>query len=108
MNCLFFIITSFFFFKNINIINTLDFIVLGDWGYRNDNQQKVAKAISHFIQNKDNGNSTFIISTGDNFYSYGVKSIYDEKWKYVYEEAFNQEGFKDKRWYIIAESIRCP
>lgn len=85
----------------IQAVSCLNFLVLGDWGHRNSNQQKVAKAISNFIlRNENNNDSTFIISTGDNFYSYGVKSIHDEKWKYIFEDAFNQKGFKNKKWYI--------
>lgn len=91
-----YIIPIFIFLETKQIIS-LNFIAIGDWGYRNNNQQKLAKAISKFIENK---NKTFIVSTGDNFYSDGVKSIYDEKWNDVFENSFHHKSFRNKRWYI--------
>src|SRR5690242_12333809 len=56
----------------------LDFIVLGDWGRAGRNYQKqVAKQMA--IEST-HSNAAFIISTGDNFYEEGVRTVTDPQW----------------------------
>jgi len=91
--------TRYIFFLIIWKINGICFTAIGDWGERNPNQEKVAFAMSEVV--KEN-NCSFVISTGDNFYPNGVKSIYDKKWNYVFEDVYHYESLQNKRWYITA------
>ena len=66
--------------KNLDIPkNTLNFLVLGDWGRDGNNIQKTVA--NKMTQAAYQLNVDFIISTGDNFYPNGVTSIYDSQLK---------------------------
>lgn len=44
----------------------------------------------------------FIISSGDNFYYFGVDSIYDPLWYKYYENIYNtKENLKNITWYAV-------
>ncbi|MCX7874877.1 MAG: tartrate-resistant acid phosphatase type 5 family protein [Melioribacteraceae bacterium] len=78
--------------------NTFNFFVIGDWG-----------RAGHFLQKEtavamDNAaakiNPMFIISTGDNFYEYGVASVDDPQWWYSFENVYNQ-GHLLTEWFPV-------
>lgn len=78
--------------------NSLNFIVMGDWGrFGEDHQIPVAKqmAITATAINRD-----FIISTGDNFYPVGVVSEYDPQWKSSYEDIYKDFSLH-WNWYPV-------
>jgi len=73
------------------------FIVLGDWGRRGSaGQIEVANAMAHIAQTFD---VEFIISTGDNFYNRGVKSLEDAHWKESFESVYSHTALTVP-WYI--------
>lgn len=75
------------------------FYVIGDWGRKGKgNQRPVAEAM-----NKCAGMVApeFIISTGDNFYTFGVKSTKDKLWKKSYEDVYNGANISKTPWYPV-------
>ena len=71
--------------------NFLNFTVLGDWGgyggdpYTTENQIKSAELAE---QVSTRINSSFTLGIGDNFYSYGVTSEHDDRFKFTYEDVY--------------------
>jgi tartrate-resistant acid phosphatase type 5 len=79
--------------------NSFVFYVIGDWGRRGKYHQiPVAEAMSKcaLIAKPE-----FIISTGDNFYTFGVKSTKDKLWKLSFEDIYNGEGIKNTDWFPV-------
>lgn len=77
--------------------NSLNFIVLGDWGKRGSPlQRSVAKQMGLYGTKYQ---ASFVISTGDNFYLHGVESIEDPKWDLAYEEVYTAPSLQIP-WYI--------
>lgn len=71
----------------------LSFMVVGDWGRDGAfYQRQVATAMSHF------GESAFVVTTGDNFYQRGVRSISDRKWETSFERIYPDVP---QRWYAV-------
>ncbi|KAF0984467.1 hypothetical protein FDP41_000366 [Naegleria fowleri] len=67
----------------------LKFVVIGDWGRRGlFNQSEVAEQMEYYCKNYG---CNFVISTGDNFYQDGVKSVDDILFKESFEDVYNQE-----------------
>ena len=72
--------------------NFLNFTVLGDWGgsdeapYTTENQIKSAELAE---QVSTRINSSFTLGIGDNFYSYGVKSADDDRFKFTFEDVYS-------------------
>ena len=78
--------------------NSLNFIVLGDWGrYGDDHQRQVADQMAKTAREAD---ISFYISTGDNFYPKGVASTDDPQWHYSFEEIYKDFAHQ-KEWYSI-------
>jgi hypothetical protein len=78
--------------------NTLNFLVLGDWGrVGEDHQKPVAEQMGKVA--KQIG-SEFIISTGDNFYPRGVASEFDPLWKYSFEDIYTAFSLQWD-WYPV-------
>lgn len=78
--------------------NSLNFIVMGDWGrFGEDHQIPVAKQMG--ITAKEI-NRDFIISTGDNFYPVGVASEHDPQWKSSYEDIYTDFSLH-WNWYPV-------
>lgn len=78
--------------------NSLNFIVMGDWGrFGEDHQIPVAKQMG--ITAKEI-NRDFIISTGDNFYPVGVASEHDPQWKSSYEDIYKDFSLH-WNWYPV-------
>jgi hypothetical protein len=77
--------------------NSLNFIVIGDWGRKGEYFQKeVAQQLANASVSLD---ADFFITTGDNFYPDGVASIHDPLWKSSFEDVYTQFGLQ-KNWYV--------
>ena len=74
----------------------LRFLVLGDWGKGTGRQRDVADRMAKTAGAMD---AQFIISTGDNFYPDGVKSVDDEKWATRFEDVYDASALMVP-WYI--------
>lgn len=75
------------------------FYVIGDWGRKGKyHQRKVAEAMN---QCAEKAAPQFIISTGDNFYTFGVKSTNDKLWKKSYENIYDGKAIKHTDWYPV-------
>jgi len=79
------------------------FITIGDWGcpdtwkYPHATALQVAQQMATVA--RDN-NIDFIVSTGDNFYPRGVKSVDDPQWRGSFEDVYTQDSLR-KRWYTV-------
>ncbi|EFC43546.1 predicted protein [Naegleria gruberi] len=70
----------------------LKFIVFGDWGRKGAfNQSHVAEQMGYYCQNFG---CDFAISTGDNFYQEGVKSVDDPLFKESFENVYKHESLQ--------------
>jgi len=72
------------------------FLVIGDWGMGTDEQRKVA---AQMAKTAEAIGARFVISTGDNFYPDGVKSVEDERWKTHFENVYAAPALMIP-WYI--------
>lgn len=78
--------------------NTLNFIVMGDWGrVGEDHQIPVANQMAKVAEAIDRD---FIISTGDNFYPRGVASEFDPLWKSSFEDVYKAFALQWD-WYSV-------
>jgi|LauGreDrversion4_1035100.scaffolds.fasta_scaffold05154_3 predicted phosphodiesterase len=85
--------------KNINYVKKgLNFCVIGDWGRHGQfYQKKVAYQLGNAVAGTD---ASFIISTGDNFYPAGVKSVQDPSWEKSFEDVYTHHStYVD--WYVV-------
>jgi len=74
-------------FKNKD---SIQFLVLGDWGRRGEYHQKdVADQMGYYA---DSNLVDFVISTGDNFYIKGPRWIFDRKWKHSFEKIYTAKS----------------
>ena len=76
----------------------IHFVAIGDWGSGHHHQKEVASAIGDFcFWNR----CDFVVSTGDNMYTTGVDSPFDEKfdekWKDVYTRVFLKRHFLERK-----------
>ena len=79
--------------------NAFVFYVIGDWGRKGKHHQRnVAEAMDKCAALVP---PEFIISTGDNFYTFGVKSTKDKLWKKSYENIYNGANIKSTDWYPV-------
>ncbi|MFT5133731.1 MAG: tartrate-resistant acid phosphatase type 5 [Gammaproteobacteria bacterium] len=78
--------------------DNLQFIVIGDWGTPRSNGQKLVAAQLDKLAAATS--IDFIISTGDNFYMKGVKSVEDPLWKNAFEEIYSLPALKNIPWYV--------
>ena len=76
----------------------LNFLIVGDWG-RNGffNQREVSEQMALTAAEID---SRFVISTGDNFYSSGVTSVADPKWRLSFEDVYSEPPLQ-RPWYVV-------
>ena len=71
----------------------LQFMVIGDWGRDGAYHQKeVAAAMGDFAR------SSFVVTTGDNFYQHGVGSVRDAKWDSSFQRIYTEVP---QRWYAV-------
>lgn len=83
--------------ENISVSDSaINFLVIGDWGRRGKYYQKeVAQQMANASANT---NASFIITTGDNFYPSGVKSVDDPLWNKSFENVYHSFALQ-KTWY---------
>ncbi len=75
----------------------ITYLVLGDWGRSGDyNQTDVADQMNYYAHEYQ---AKFIITTGDNFYENGVRSIDDPQWIYSFENVYHG-GSLQRDWYV--------
>ena len=88
-------------FKNSK---TLNFGVIGDWGgfpapfHNTPIQISGSKILAEVSEKLD---SKFTLAIGDNFYFWGVKDIYDERWYTTWERVYTDASLQ-KPWYVCA------
>ncbi|OQV22226.1 Tartrate-resistant acid phosphatase type 5 [Hypsibius exemplaris] len=84
--------------------DTLNFLVLGDWGglpvtpYHTAVELAIAKQMGSTAETL---NSQFTLALGDNFYFDGVKNVEDKRFAETYETVFSASAL-DTPWYFIA------
>ncbi|MCM3876004.1 MAG: tartrate-resistant acid phosphatase type 5 family protein [Thermoanaerobaculia bacterium] len=75
----------------------LTFLAIGDWGRGGEfGQRDVAAQMGAFAERSP---VRFIVSTGDNFYEYGVKSAADPLWKRSFEDVYTAKSLMVP-WYV--------
>jgi hypothetical protein len=78
---------------------SINFCVLGDWGRHGMyGQKKVAQQLGNTATGID---ADFIISTGDNFYPKGVKSVTDPSWQSSFEQVYTHHGTYTDWWVVL-------
>jgi tartrate-resistant acid phosphatase type 5 len=75
---------------------SINLLVIGDWGWENSVEQKDNANIMKNIAS--NTQLDFIVSTGDNFYYDGVQSTTDPRWRDRFENIYNG-SLLSKDWY---------
>ncbi|KAM6546746.1 hypothetical protein CsatB_027482 [Cannabis sativa] len=77
---------------------SLSILVVGDWGRNGHfNQSKVALQMGRIGEKLD---IDFVISTGDNFYDNGLKSVTDPKFHNSFTNVYSAKSLQ-KHWYTI-------
>jgi tartrate-resistant acid phosphatase type 5 len=74
----------------------LSFLVIGDWGTGGAGQRALAAELARTAARTG---AQFVISTGDNFYPKGVRSIGDAGWITKFEVVYRQEALQIP-WFI--------
>ncbi len=84
--------------KVSNFPGTLSFYVIGDWGRDGKHgQREVNEAMTKTTSTIA---PKFIISTGDNFYPDGVKTVEDKQWQTSFEDIYTASGLQCP-WYVV-------
>jgi tartrate-resistant acid phosphatase type 5 len=73
----------------------LNFLAVGDWG--SPGVAPVARAMGEWAAEMA---PRAVISTGDNFYPSGVKSVDDPQWKTSFEDVFSAPGLQCP-WHVV-------
>ncbi|KAF5192991.1 Purple acid phosphatase [Thalictrum thalictroides] len=77
---------------------SLSFLVVGDWGRRGAyNQSQVALQMGRIGAKMD---IDFVISTGNNFYNDGLKSVDDPAFEESYSKIYTAKSLQ-KQWYNV-------
>lgn len=78
--------------------SALSFLVVGDWGRNGDyNQSLVAEAMGRVASSIG---SSFVISTGDNFYDDGLSDIQDPAFSSSFTEIYQATSLRTQ-WYAV-------
>lgn len=78
-------------------IDPLQFLVIGDWGRRGEKGQRVTADLAS--QLTSDGRNSFTVSTGDNFYGLGVRSITSSHWQESYEGVY--ASHLKRNWFAV-------
>jgi acid phosphatase len=73
------------------------FLVVGDWGTASAAQKRLATAMARCAQSVG---ARFVISTGDNFYPDGVRSVEDPQWRTSFEDVYDAPSLMIP-WYAV-------
>ncbi|HTB25026.1 MAG TPA: tartrate-resistant acid phosphatase type 5 family protein [Puia sp.] len=76
----------------------LRFIVFGDWGRNGEDNQKEVAAEMGIVAKKFK--PEFIVSTGDNIYPNGVRSIVDHSWIASFENIYTAHSLQTD-WFVV-------
>lgn len=69
---------------------SLQFMVVGDWGNGSEQQKNVAEAMARYAEaQKDHSPIQLVVMTGDNFYERGVESVDDPQWQQRFEQIYD-------------------
>jgi len=80
-----------------NAAESLNFLVLGDWGRNGKNgSAEVAAAMAGYAARRD---SAFVVSTGDNFYGDGITTDTDSQIQTSWRDVFDLSVLKS--WYLV-------
>jgi 3',5'-cyclic AMP phosphodiesterase CpdA len=87
-------------FKDTLIVpkQALRFIAFGDWGRNGEYRQKEVAAMLGKVA-KD-FKPSFIVSTGDNIYPSGVRSVQDHNWIASFEDIYTAHSLQTD-WYVV-------
>lgn len=81
------------------------FLALGDWGRKGKHNQtrvgQILGAVSHAHSASNPSNPVTVLSTGDNFYSKGVKSVDDKHFSSSFESVYVHPGLSGIPWYAV-------
>lgn len=68
--------------------DTLSFMILGDWGYKDNlpGEHIYAAMMNHYASKY---NSALVMTTGDNFYDNGTASITDLLWNTLWNNVYD-------------------
>jgi tartrate-resistant acid phosphatase type 5 len=78
--------------------DSLEFIVIGDWGIPGSEGQKLVAAQMNELA--ASSAIDFIVTTGDNFYMRGVQSVDDPLWLNTFEKIYSLPEIKNTPWYV--------
>ncbi|XWS34366.1 hypothetical protein CRYUN_Cryun21dG0033100 [Craigia yunnanensis] len=77
---------------------SLSFLVVGDWGRKGlYNQSEIAFQMGRIGEKLDIDS---VISTGDNFYDYGLKGVYDPAFRESFTNIYTAKSLQ-KQWYSV-------
>ncbi|KAG4172548.1 hypothetical protein ERO13_A11G002200v2 [Gossypium hirsutum] len=77
---------------------SLSFLVIGDWGRRGAfNQSQVAFQMGKMGEKLD---IDFVVSTGDNFYDNGLRSVHDPAFEESFTNIYTANSLQ-KQWYSV-------
>lgn len=92
--------------KSIDALESVNLMVLGDWGglaeypFATRAQMKVAEQMKNIAQRM---NISFIISVGDNFYPTGITSPSDPRITYTFRNVYlKNSSLQDIPWFLVA------
>lgn len=46
-------------------------------------------------------NTQFVLSAGDNFYTYGVTDVSDSRFEDTFENVYNGDNIDDHDWFVV-------
>lgn len=75
---------------------SLRMLVVGDWGTGTKDQKLVAAAMAEQARAQK---LDLILTTGDNFYPSGVRSVDDKLWEVAFERIYTDPALKDVPWW---------
>ena len=82
----------------IALYGQISFLIIGDWGRKGKFHQREVAVQMEKVAAQYHCN--FVISTGDNFYSKGVKSVHDAHWQKSFEQVYAAPSLNIP-WYSV-------
>jgi tartrate-resistant acid phosphatase type 5 len=93
------LLTRGLFAANSQDSETLNFLIVGDWGRKGQKEQSEV-ATQMGLAAAQIG-ASFIISVGDNFYDYGVTTVEDPQFKLSYDDVYAAPSLQVPWWVIL-------
>lgn len=76
--------------------SALTFLSIGDWG---DDKALIGSRLNEFYD-QEAENAAFGLMLGDNFYNFGVSSVFDAQFKDKYLDAFNGKNTQKLKFLV--------